>query len=86
MNKAVIKDCQVEDTVIQGYRDIGGIIGYSGNESLVSNCNISNLKISVDKTNNYKNYSSNNEYDAGNFVGENHGSIENCSGEANITY
>ena len=85
MNIANIKNCSVNSTTLQGYRDIGGIIGYAGGGS-VSGCSINGVTIKVDKSNNYKNYSSIGEHDANDIVGEPHGTIEGCTGTASISF
>ena len=85
MNEADINNCSVNSTTLQGYRDIGGIIGYAGGGS-VSGCSINGVTIKVDNSNNYKNYSSIGQHDANSIVGESHGTIEGCTGTATINF
>ncbi len=77
-----IKDCKVNNVKIQGYRDLGGIVGYAKDE--VSGCTISEVTITVDITHDYKNYATAAEYDANSIVGEGGANATNCTGEATI--
>lgn len=79
-----IKDCVVNNTTIQGYRDLGGIVGYA--RGPVSGCSIDGVTITVDKTHDYKQSDygdDNSKYDAGSIVGD--GTSTDCTGEATIT-
>ncbi len=50
-----VEGCSVRNTTINGYRDLGGIVGCSAGN--VTKCTVGeNVKIFVDATNNYKNY------------------------------
>ena len=49
--------CEVTNCTLQGYRDLGGIIGYS-NGAKITNNKVNGLKIFVDNSYNYKNYTS----------------------------
>ena len=82
----LVDTCSVTDTSITGYRDIGGIAGYLQSNSSVKNSNITNVTINVDKSHNYKNYSSPNEFDANSIVGESKGTIADCTGVATINF
>ena len=65
---AYVKGCTVDNVTVTGYRDIGGIVGYADGE--VADNTITNSTIVCDKTHNYKNYTSNDEFDIGKVVGE----------------
>ena len=79
-----LQDCTVTNVAIQGYRDLGGILGYSSN-STVTNCQVKEgVTITVDNTHNYKSYTSGTEHDANHIIGENQGTITGCTGEATI--
>ncbi len=54
-SKDQIENCTVKNCTIQGYRDLGGIIGCS-NGSVINNNSVSDVTIIVDNTHNYKNY------------------------------
>lgn len=47
-----IKNCTVEDVTITGYRDIGGIVGYSG--GTITNNTVKNVIVTQDLTNAYE--------------------------------
>ncbi len=70
-----IRNCSVENTDINGYRDLGGIVGYAADE--VSNCTVKGVEIFVNTEHNYKNYTSGADYDANAVVGE--GTAENST-------
>lgn len=53
-SSSAIKNCTVENVTIKGYRDIGGIAGYSS--CPVTGCTVKDVKIIVDTEHNYKNY------------------------------
>ncbi len=63
-----IDNCKVKETVIKGYRDLGGIAGYS--TCTVKNCHVEDVTLTVDITNDYKEYDSFEKYDAKAIVGE----------------
>ena len=48
-----ITECSVENVTIEGYRDLGGIVG-SGIGTYVTNCSASNVTITQNLTNGYK--------------------------------
>ena len=82
---AVVEECTVTNAEITGYRDIGGVVGYAN--ANVSNCTISNVTLNLDKTNNYKNYDTNEKFDINSIVGEKGtGTVNGCSGTATINY
>lgn len=65
-----ITGCSVSNTVIKGYRDIGGITGMTVGASVVKNNTISDVTITVDASYNYKNYTSSSDFDANSLIGE----------------
>ncbi|MBP3428120.1 MAG: hypothetical protein J6M47_07660 [Clostridia bacterium] len=85
-NNASVENCSVTNADITGYRDIGGLVGYANVP--VKNSSINNVTLTLDNTNNYKNYTANKDYDFGAYVGEvgGKGSVSNCTGTATINY
>lgn len=79
-----VSDCTVEDSTICAYRDLGGIIGYA-TRCTVSGCSVENISTIINKMHNYKDYTSDDEHDAGAIVGETSDSTvaDDCSGTAN---
>ncbi|MBR5465174.1 MAG: hypothetical protein IKU77_05220 [Alistipes sp.] len=72
-----VKSCEVANTTIKGYRDCGGIVGYTsdyaaGNYYAVVENNVvgANVKLIVDNDVNYKNYSKQSDYDFDHIIGE----------------
>ncbi len=67
-----ISGCEVDTVTINGYRDMGGIVGYAGVNSSVTDNKVNNVTLNLDKTveHNYKNYTDDKEHDAGIIVGE----------------
>ncbi len=72
---ATISNCSVTNATIQGYRDLGGIVGYANANTTVKDCNVlGNTTISVvftDETN-YKasEYTTPEKYHANTIIGE----------------
>lgn len=82
-NTYKIEGNTVADTTIVGYRDLGGIAGYAVDS--VTNNKISNVTIIQNNAHNYKNYTSNDETDAGSIVGD--GAVDaSNTGVADIMY
>ncbi len=80
----VVTGCTVKNVKIQGYRDLGGIVGYAA--GTVENCSIENVTITVDAAHNYEEYTDPAQYDANSIVGENYGAtVTDCTGEAKIS-
>ncbi len=81
-----VTNCTVENTTIQGYRDLGGIVGYS--RGTVSNCKVlSGVKIiaTYSEGQNYENFATEDAHDANSIVGD--GTAEgSCEGTAEIIY
>ncbi len=70
-NGTKVNNCSVSNTTITGYRDLAAIVGYANDNVTVTNCTIGeNVIVKVDRSNNYKNYKTAEDYDAGNFVGQ----------------
>lgn len=86
---AEVGGCTVENAAIQGYRDLGGIVGYANTTSKVTGNALKGIvTITVDKSHNYKEYTSDAQYDANPYVGEKsaEATISDNTGEANIHY
>ena len=67
---AYVKDCTVKDCTIKGYRDVGGAVGYAGETAIVSGVSIIDTTIINDRSNNYKGYKTDTEFDVHEVVGE----------------
>lgn len=80
-----VKNCFASSNTITGYRDIGGLVGYS--HGIVSDNTISGGTITVDNSHNYKNYTVASAHDANPIVGEASGSanVTNNSGDSSVT-
>lgn len=86
---AEVTGCTVENAAIQGYRDLGGIVGYANKTSKVTgNALKGTVTITVDKSHNYKEYTSDAQYDANPYVGEKsaEATVSDNTGEASIHY
>lgn len=86
---AEVTGCTVENAAIQGYRDLGGIVGYANTTSKVTgNALKGTVTITVDKSHNYKEYTSDAQYDANPYVGEKsaEATVSDNTGEASILY
>lgn len=86
---AEVTGCTVENAAIQGYRDLGGIVGYANTTSKVTgNALKGTVTITVDKSHNYKEYTSDAQFDANPYVGEKsaEATISDNTGEASIHY
>ncbi len=67
-NNDTIDGCTVENVTLQGYRDIGGIVGFA--HGVVKNNTVKDITLNVDKTHNYKNYTEDKEFDCNPVIGE----------------
>ena len=86
---AEVTGCTVENAAIQGYRDLGGIVGYANKTSKVTgNALKGTVTITMDKSHNYKEYTSDAQYDANPYVGEKsaEATVSDNTGEASILY
>ena len=85
-----ISDCAVSDLTIKAYRDLGGIVGCTSGDVDVHKCTVGeNVKVVVDNTYNYKNYTQNSEYNAGSIIGRDAtgtATTTGSTGTATITY
>ena len=81
-----VSGCSVSNTTIQGYRDLGGIVGCADANSIVSGNTIgSSVTVKVDATHNYKNYTKQEQYNANHIVGRNiKATIEGNTGECTL--
>ncbi|MGM9833967.1 MAG: DUF6562 domain-containing protein [Candidatus Limisoma sp.] len=80
-----INGCTIKNLTVQGYRDLGGIVGYAA--GTVQNCTVGeNVTIIVDNENNYKNYTQPEQYNANSIIGRRESSTTdtNNNGEATI--
>lgn len=78
---AEVKDCSVESCVVEGYRDIGGAVGYAGGTYTVSNVTVKDTKLVNNRINNYKNYTADAEFDVNEVIGE-AGALGTASGNS----
>lgn len=86
---AEVSGCTVDNAAIQGYRDLGGIVGYANTTSKVTGNALKGIvTIIVDKSHNYKGYTSEDKYDANAYVGEQsaNATVSVNTGEASIYY
>lgn len=86
---AEVTGCTVDNAAIQGYRDLGGIVGYANTTSkVIGNALKGIVTITVDKLHNYKGYTSDTQYDANPYVGEKsaEAKVSDNTGEASIHY
>jgi phage baseplate assembly protein gpV len=89
IESAEVSGCTVDNAAIQGYRDLGGIVGYANTTSKVTGNALKGIvTIIVDKSHNYKEYTSETEYDANPHVGEKSdvATVSDNTGEASIYY
>ncbi len=70
---AYVKNCAVESSSIRGYRDIGGLVGYANSAAEISGNSVNDTTVIGDQTNNYKNYTADEEFDINEIVGEYNG-------------
>jgi len=76
--------CTVSDCTVQGYRDIGGLIGYCSTGTITNNT-VKNVVINNDRTNGYKPYTADAEYDCNQLIGENAGGTLSGNTTTNVT-
>ena len=67
---ASVTNCRAEDCTIKGYRDIGGLVGYANAAATITGNRVVNTTIINDRTNNYKGYTEDAEFDVNAIVGE----------------
>ena len=67
--EAHITGCEANNVTIQAYRDLGGIVGYAHGTTISGN-KVNDIVLTIDNTYNYKNYTTQDEHDAGDIVGE----------------
>ncbi len=86
---SAVTGCTVENATIQGYRDLGGIVGYASPcFSVKDNKLEGTVIIKVDASQNYKNYKNQSDYDANAYVGEaaSTATVSGNTGTATIDY
>lgn len=86
-----VDSCSVKNLTITAYRDLGAIVGCATNSGTVkvTNCTVgNNVLVVVDNSHNYKNYTTNEEHNAGNLVGRKSTTVDETgsTGEAQIVY
>ncbi|MBQ0083312.1 MAG: SipW-dependent-type signal peptide-containing protein [Clostridiales bacterium] len=69
-SEAHITGCTVENVTVTGYRDIGALLGIANGTSTVKNNTVKNSTVINDRSNNYKNYTTDAEFDVNAVVGE----------------
>jgi len=77
-----IKGSSVKNLTITAYRDLGGIAGYAKGSTLNNN-SVENTTLYVDNSQNYKNYTSREEYNANEIIGRREGTITEDGNTAN---
>lgn len=84
-SNASVKDCTAESCTIQGYRDIGGLVGYANAAAVITGNKVANSTIINDRTNNYKNYTADTEFDVNAIVGEyNNNTLDDSNTAENV--
>lgn len=86
-----IDGCSVKNLTITAYRDLGAIVGCAAGSGTVkvTNCTVGdNVLVVVDNSHNYKNYTTNEAHNAGNFVGRKATSVDETgsTGGAQIVF
>lgn len=86
-----IDSCSVKNLTITAYRDLGAIVGCAAGSGTVkvTNCTVGvNVLVVVDNSHNYKNYTTNEAHNAGNYVGRKATSVDETgsTGTAQIVY
>ena len=71
---ASVTNCKVENVTAKGYRDVGALVGYAGGTYTIKDNTLANIAVICDKSNDYKNYTTDAEYDVNFIVGERNGS------------
>ena len=81
-----VNGCSAKDVTVTAYRDLGGIVGYAQSNATVSNNSVlENVKLVVDNSHNYKNYTQFDEYSVNSIVGDPVSvTLEGNTGEATI--
>ncbi len=86
---SAVTGCTVENATIQGYRDLGGIVGFANPYFSVKDNKLEGtVIIKVDASQNYKKYKNQSEYDANAYVGEaaSTATVSGNTGTATIDY
>ena len=86
-----VDGCSVKNLTITAYRDLGAIVGCAAGSGTVkvTNCTVGdNVLVVVDNSHNYKNYTTNEAHNAGNYVGRKATSVDETgsTGEAQIVF
>lgn len=80
-SNASITGCTVERCTIKGYRDIGGLVGYT--TGTITGNTVKNTSIINERTNNYQNYTVDAEFDVNEIVGQ--GTADSSNTFENVT-
>lgn len=83
-----VSGCSVKNVTINGYRDVGGLVGWANdaNAKVINNA-IENVTINVNNSNNYKKYKVQADYDVESYVGEdNAATVTGNTGVATINW
>ncbi len=84
---AWVKDCIAENIEVTGYRDVGGIVGYANSAAVVTGNKVNGLKLTLDNTANYKNYTTIAQHDVNPIIGEyNNGTPDDSNTYENYSF
>ena len=83
-NTASVTNCTVENVTVKGYRDIGGVVGYANAAATITGNTVSDSTIVSDRTHNYKNYISDEQYHVNAIVGEGSADASNTATNVEI--
>lgn len=81
-----VKDCDVKNATVEGYRDVGAIAGYGYTENVFLNNTATDVVLVNNRTRNYKNYASDADFDVREIVGEYAGAIDASNVATNVTF
>lgn len=80
-----VQNCSVEDSIIQGYRDIGGLVGRATTGAVVSSNSVEDVQIKNDRSHNYQGYTEESQYNVGKIIGGNTGATASDNSFSNVT-
>ena len=70
----IVEGCSVNNVSLKGYRDVGGIIGYrdttEDGDTTITNNKVTNINVTIDGEHNYKSYVTEDDFDAGEIIGD----------------
>ena len=83
---ASVTGCTVENCTVKGYRDVGGLVGYANAGATITGNTVKDSTIINDRSSNYKDYTSDAQYDINAIVGEyNNGTLDSSNTATNVT-